>query len=362
MADLLLIVVLLMIGLSLFGLVAFFVLRRWSRALVLIVDRDLRNPNLQPQKYYAVYDAKEKYIALYRNLLQPFITKIIPPFEMRSYVFDKRVHCLIGVSGNPEDDNFVAVHYPVVGLAGAREFAKETSGAFLKALNDMDIAKNYRLDDEVDYIDLKKDKVSGKITNIDYHGIAITFDDPYRGTKPLSVGISTLVYDDFKVSDKATKLPIGIVVPYSATKHVINNTSHNKPSRLQDYAELFFNPDWIMQTFGIVPVDDANLVLANAKTAVSSFNSKIIARADAKMSWAARNQVVIGFAIVAIILCVSLAIVYNVTATYVNGLGAQTSSVLAKIEAQTGISVVAPTTTTTTTTIPTTASGSGTPA
>ena len=338
-----------------FGAVVYLVLRRWQKSRVLIIEKDFRNPNRKERKFYAIYNDKEKYISLYSNLFQPFVSNIIPPFQLESYVHNGRVFAYQGVTGQPEDDNIVPVHYPLVSGASALETSKEISAATINNIHKIMYAKRYAIDDDVEYVPIEQpernvfdaitnkmtkvkdkfDPIPGRVTNMTFNGLAVTFDIPQDSK--LYVGKATPVFSD----DKKNPMMLGLILPYEAGLDKIllrPNKKDYQEYSLTDYVNIFFSTEWVMQNLGVIPVDDVNVVLKNNKEAVSSFNSKVADWKNNKQSWLAKNQVLIGFMMLGVGLGMMLLLGYSGLSQYMSALG---NSAVASNHAVTNVSISA---------------------
>jgi hypothetical protein len=87
----------------------------------------------------------------------------------------------------------------------------------------------------------------------------------------------------------------------------------------------FFDTEFVMRTWGIVPIENSNVVLENQKSAVSSFNSKSNDFIRSKESWATRNQALVGFIMISFVFAVVASILIYTTQGYVHSVvgGAQ---------------------------------------
>ncbi len=287
------------------GLWFSFAMRRRMKAKRLIIWKDMRNPNAPAQKYFAVYDKKADYIRLYGNLFKPWQDAIIPPFNMASYLVDGRIYALRGVTGNPDDNNIIPVHYTLVGKAGAGAFAEELGGAVVNTLGFFEDCKRFRIGELVAYTHTKqagkeeqKTEVPGMIDSIDYDGIHFKYYNYMydKDRKP--------IYDD-NGQQKLEEKFIVLADSVELGKLKSQMTDEQKKKLPLPRYEDFFNATWVMNNFGIVPVDDANAVLESQKSAVAQFNSKVNERIMNRSSWLTRNasNVILVVMVFVIVLC-----------------------------------------------------------
>lgn len=248
--------------LAVLGTVVALALNRKRKSKVLVVVRDLRNPSKRPRRYYALDDKKSSGIKLYTNLFKPAHEKLVPRFDMNAYEFDRRIYAVVGVSGHAEDDTLVPIHVPLVSGASAYEFSEELAGAVQKTHEYYDMVKELNLGSRV-----KLGAIEGDVASCGYEGVAIDYDTAQAD--------GTLARQRIFISD-----------PEEIRKMQVLGRGNGPKPHLSD----MFNAQWVVNNFGIVPIDSVMVPLISNKEAVAQFNSKLNDRARSHESWLYRNR------------------------------------------------------------------------
>lgn len=278
------------------GAVAAFAGNRRLKSKKLVV-KDMANPNNPIEKYYAIYDKNKDAIYLYSNLFKPFKSSMEPPFNMKAYVDKGEIKALRGVTGNPDDRNIVPVRtWPIVGRTGAKEFSSELAGAVANTEAFIRQCTPYRVGQQVEFVGNHKGKnitsVKGQIIRIGYEGIVISYDKVVTGKD----GLTTAEKAELAFAEpKQIEGLNSITLPEDVSKLPVTPLSN------------FFNDEWVMNNFGVIPVDDVNAVLESEKSAVAQYNSAVETRQQQRLSWAARHGpelLIITFFAVSVILSI----------------------------------------------------------
>lgn len=291
--------------------------RKW-KGFRLVILKDLRNPSGGSVRYWALYNsAKDDYVKLYSNLFRPFKNKITPPFDLSAYSYDRTIYALRGVSGHPEDENIIPIHLPLVSAAGATQYSSEASGAVIRTLKLMDriLAKKLRISDVIEL-----DNQSYYVKSIDYNGVTIAYEGEEEiKNKDGTISKHKVEYSQLLDLDRLDELKITIPA---------------KDRELPSYID-FFNTGWVMQTLGVVPVEDVNVVLSSQKSAVASFNSKVNERVLNKQGWFTRNVVLVQVILITMVFAIAFSIIIYATQNYVtsvgNGVTASSASFIQKL-------------------------------
>jgi hypothetical protein len=273
----LLILTLLVVFICILAGIAAFAGRRRLLSKKMVV-KNLQNPNNPVERYYAIYDKNKDMLFLYSNLFKPFKNSIEPPFNLKAYMEDGIIKAVRGGTGNPEDRNITPVRsWPIVGKTGSREFSRELAGAVVNTEQFIALCKPFRVGQEVEFIDKHKGKdvnIRGQIVRIGYEGIVLAYDIPFTTPE----GMATT---------KKVEMPLE---EHSQIAKLRSISDAETVARLHETPLLnFFDENWVMTNFGVVPVDDVNAVLESEKSMVAQYNSNIDSRRMERMSWAARH-------------------------------------------------------------------------
>lgn len=123
-------------GICVIGGVAAFALQRKGKAYVLSIEKDYRNPTSPKITYYCLVDRPAKALRLYKSLLSFKPAKNIPMFDINAYAdAQKKVRCVRGVTGNPQDDMIVPLALTIPSQAGALDYANKMSDAIIMTMN-----------------------------------------------------------------------------------------------------------------------------------------------------------------------------------------------------------------------------------
>lgn len=259
---------------------------RKMKGFKIIVLRDLRNPNRTNIKYWAMYNShKDEYIKLYSNIFRPTKSKIKPPADMGGYSYDHTVYAIQGPSGHPDDDNIVFIHLPLIGQASADQLAISQTEAIQRTLlfKKWVDEKGLKIGMIVDYNNTKF-----WISSIDFNGISLSAEltDEHGNKKTETKRLTSFTeFNNIRILE----------TPSDATT-----------PQLADY----FNREWIMQNMGVVPIEDANLMLAQDKAAIASFNSKLHDRALSNLSMFARYPWLLPMIIMVFVVVISSSILW----------------------------------------------------
>ena len=310
---------------AMLGVLAIFIAIAANRKLKgfrLIVLKDFRNPTAPPKRYWALFDSsKDAAIKLYSNIFRPMKNKIIPPFDLSAYSYNRMVFCLQGISGHPEDENIVPVHVPVVGQAGAVDYSNEISGAVLATLRLKETLekKNLKIGDVIEY-----ENKQYTINDINYNGIELMHKELQTKT----------ARDGSDVSKMQNLYTIVSNLEDIDTIKVRKTESKNRKPELIN----FFNPGWVFQNLGVVPVEDVNVVLQSEKSSVASFNSKVNDRVLAKSTIWTKYPWLIPMAIMTFVVVIGSTIFfYNISQSTATGEAGISSTAIAAIEHISGI-------------------------
>ncbi len=255
-------------------------LSRKRNGYKLTIIKDFRNMSTPPKKYLALYNPqKDEHIKLYSNILSPIKSKIIPPFNLQSFAYTKNIYAYQGVSGHNYDDNIVPIHLPVIGLAAAQEYSQEMSNIILSVVDHYNIYEKMSLQEGMG---VELDNKSYKISQITARGVYLTGE----GLKePLEI---------FDI-DKISKLKI-LTKPKESKKIYMND---------------LVTAEFIAYNLGVVPTEDVNIMLSNAKDAISSFNSKIATKQNSVMSLFGKYPWLIPMVILMLAAGISSAVMYT---------------------------------------------------
>lgn len=292
------------------GVLVVLVMFAWNRkrkAKILIIEKDFRNPYKGSRKYLLLYDKNINGLRLYSNVFKPKSEKLIPTFERDPFLWDaKIIYAYQGVSGNPDDDNIVPIHKPIVSQSGALQQAKEISNSLINTMNFLESCKNYREGQRAIYTMRKADKetfeVAGIIKGIGYAGVEFEYQyqDPKNQEKVLTQNIL------FTELGQLKNLKPVMVKDGQGTEHP--DLWDVKPAPAY---EDFLTPEWVMENYGVIPVEDVNVMLATQKDAIASFNSQVNDRAMSHSSWITRNSTTI-----MIIMLIFVVVITNSIAIY----------------------------------------------
>jgi hypothetical protein len=234
-------------------LVASFVVIVFTRKqkAIKVQVKELGNPKgTKIRKHYGFFDKKMNRWNLYPFLIWPLKDGIAPPFIPNKFIEDGVVKTVRGASDDPDDDMIVPIHPVVVGQAGARQMIQEVRDALID-----------RLSNGVDDVDVKV-----KVKKRD--------GTEYEVTRKVSAK-----FTDKDLADKLDKL-----ITY----------------------------DWVCQTFGIVPVEDVNVILASEKDAIATFNSTINDKVNSKQSFMKQNAMLLLFIMGMFVIFIGAAVEYDV--------------------------------------------------
>lgn len=312
------IIVMYLILLSVGGIIAIFALRRKMKSRILVV-RDARNRSLPEERYYLVNDRRVKQLRLYKTLIHPSHTAIMPPTDIKPYIFsDGKMYGYRGVTGHPDDDNIMLLRWPIVGEAMGREYSSTMSDAIQKTLSFFDACKVYHINDEVTFKigNVEKD---GIVTNMGYDGLEIT----YIIKKANKEGVPEEIEQKslFRTASQLKEADVKI------TKAADKDTA--VAGKITD----FFNVDWVCNNLGIIPIDDANIIYKMQKDFIVEFNSRVSERMDKRKSWLERNQLLVWMVIMTLALAVFFAICAYATQNYVSSIAGHAEVVNNEISA-----------------------------
>ena len=261
--------------------VIIFAWNRKRKGKILVIEKDFRNPFKGPRRYLMLYDKNINGLRLYTNVFKPKNEKLIPTFERDPFLWDtKTIYAYQGISGNPDDDNIIPIHKPIVSQSAALQQAKEISNSLVNTMNFLEACKNYRVGQNAVY---KKDsnEIKGIITSIGYAGVE--FEYKYKNPKKEDEVLTQRVLFT-EISTLKNLKPV-----------MVKDEEGNEYAELTDIAaapsyEDFITPEWVMQNYGVVPVEDVNVMLAKQKDAIASFNSSVNDRIMSHSSWITRNS------------------------------------------------------------------------
>ena len=247
----------LVIGILIVLCIGGFALWRKQKAYRFVVEKDYRNPQAGRKKWYAVPDMGAKAIRLYNNLVTPWPAKNVPLFDINAFAdSDKTVHLVRGVTGRPADDMLVPMGLTLLSQAAAFDYAKDVSNAVgsLMQLYDAVDENHLRIGDTCEYV-VDNKTISGKITKVDYTGAVFSYIESFSADG----------------SPNYERYLLGVKELASLT---VTTPQENKDLLdVVGYSD-FFSTEWVMKTFGIRRVEDANIVTIPQKTAVASLASK----------------------------------------------------------------------------------------
>ena len=271
----------LLIMVSVLVAVIIFAWNRKRKGKILVIEKDFRNPFKGSRRYLLLYDKNINGLRLYTNVFKPKSEKLIPTFERDPFLWDtKTIYAYQGISGNPDDDNIIPIHKPIVSQSAALQQAKEISNSLVNTMNFLEACKNYRVGQNAVY---KKDsnEIKGIITSIGYAGVE--FEYKYKNPKKEDEVLTQRVLFT-EISTLKNLKPV-----------MVKDEEENEYAELTDIAaapsyEDFITPEWVMQNYGVVPVEDVNVMLAKQKDAIASFNSSVNDRIMSHSSWITRNS------------------------------------------------------------------------
>ena len=261
--------------------VIIFAWNRKRKGKILVIEKDFRNPFKGSRRYLLLYDKNINGLRLYTNVFKPKSEKLIPTFERDPFLWDtKTIYAYQGISGNPDDDNIIPIHKPIVSQSAALQQAKEISNSLVNTMNFLEACKNYRVGQNAVY---KKDsnEIKGIITSIGYAGVE--FEYKYKNPKKEDEVLTQRVLFT-EISTLKNLKPV-----------MVKDEEGNEYAELTDIAaapsyEDFITPEWVMQNYGVVPVEDVNVMLAKQKDAIASFNSSVNDRIMSHSSWITKNS------------------------------------------------------------------------
>ena len=136
----------LLIMVSVLVAVIIFAWNRKRKGKILVIEKDFRNPFKGSRRYLLLYDKNINGLRLYTNVFKPKSEKLIPTFERDPFLWDsKTIYAYQGISGNPDDDNIIPIHKPIVSQSAAMQQAKEISNSLVNTMNFLEACKNYRV-------------------------------------------------------------------------------------------------------------------------------------------------------------------------------------------------------------------------
>lgn len=246
----------------------------------LTIIKDFRNMSVAPKKYLAIYNPqKDEHIKLYSNIFSPIKSKIIPPFNLQSFSYTKNIYAYQGVSGHSYDDNIVPIHLPVIGLAAAQEYSQEMSNVILSVIDHFHIYEKMSLQEGMDV----------ELNNKSYNISRITARGIYLEAEGLKEPIE--LFD----IDQISKLK------------VLSKPKESKRIYMNDLV----NAEFIAYNLGVVPTEDVNIMLSNAKDAISSFNSKIASKQNSVMSMFGKYPYLVPMILMFLVVGITAAIMYS---------------------------------------------------
>lgn len=265
--------------------VVIFAWNRKRKGKILVIEKDFRNPFKGSRRYLLLYDKNINGLRLYTNVFKPKSEKLIPTFERDPFLWDtKRIYAYQGVSGNPDDDNIIPIHKPIVSQSAAMQQAKEISNSLVNTMNFLEACKNYRVGQRAVYKRQNgKDTIdiSGVIKSIGYAGVE--FEYKYKDPKKADEIVTQSIL--FSELGELKNLKPVMVKDANGNEHP-DLTDVMPPPSYED----FITPEWVMQNYGVVPVEDVNVMLAKQKDAIASFNSSVNDRIMSHSSWITRNS------------------------------------------------------------------------
>lgn len=286
----------------LIGVLVGLVIFAWNRkhkGKILVIEKDFRNPYRGPRRYLLLYDKRTNGLKLYSNVFKPTHEKLIPTFERDPFLWDsKTIHAYQGVSGNPDDDNIVPIHKPIVSQSAALQQAKEISNSLVNTMNFLAACKNYRVEQRAIYKRMNgKDalEISGVIKGIGYVGVE--FEYMYEDPKDKQVHTQRIIFNE--LSQLKNLQPVMVKGADGVERPELTDI---KPAASY---EDFLTPEWVMNNYGVVPVEDVNVMLAKQKDAIASFNSAVNDRIMSHSSWITRNATTVMIIVLVFVLAIT---------------------------------------------------------
>ena len=279
------------------------VLFAWNRkrkGKILVIEKDFRNPYKGPRRYLLLYDKNINGLRLYTNVFKPKSEKLIPTFERDPFLWDSKIiYAYQGVSGNPDDDNIIPIHKPIVSQSAAMQQAKEISNSLVNTMNFLAACKDYRVEQQAVYTRQNgKDtvEISGVIKSIGYAGVE--FEYRYQDSKNERQVLTQRIL--FTELSALKNLKPVMVKDANGVEHADLTDIKPAPSY-----EDFLTPEWVMNNYGVVPVEDVNVMLAKQKDAIASFNSSVNDRIMSHSSWITRNSTTIMIIVLVFVLAIT---------------------------------------------------------
>lgn len=275
---------------SMLGVLGIFIAiaaNRKYKGYKLIILRDFRNFAKGPTKYWALYRVgKDSAVKMYANIFKPTKSEMTPPFDLGAFSYNRTIYAVRGVTGHPEDDNIVPIHIPLVGQGSAIAYSNEISSAVISALAHKQAveAADISVGDIVDYRDSRWIVSSIGADGVELHG-QIADGGGSGADIPKAFVADTSEYARFKPVSKC---------------------ADRTPQALSAY----LGPDWVFRYLGLVPVQDANIILRSAKDAIATFNSAIQERQQSVMSMFARYPWLIPMALLSFVVVISASIIW----------------------------------------------------
>jgi hypothetical protein len=268
---------------------------RKRKGKILVIEKDFRNPYKGSRKYLLLYDKSINGLRLYSNVFKPKSDKLIPTFERDPFLWDSKViYAYQGVSGNPDDDNIVPIHKPIVSQAGALQQAKEISNSLVNTMNFLAACKDYRNSQRAIFTIGADKQVEGIIKHIGYDGVQ--FEYTYINPKTNEPLTKSIVFNELT---QLKQLKPVMVKDEDEKEHPdLWNTP--APS-----TEDFLTTEWVINNYGIVPVEDVNVMLAKTKDAIASFNSAVNDRIMSHASWITRNATTVMIIVLVFVLAIT---------------------------------------------------------
>lgn len=305
------------------------------------IIQDLRNPRAPDVKYYFKPDKSAGLINLYSNLFTPIKSGILPPLDLRPFTFmDGTIYGVRGSTGNSEDDSIALLRRPMVSMVECGQQSKLLADAVQNTMHFIDACRSYHVGDEITFTAVhqaeqgamekifnkhhdEKERVNGTISGIGYNGLEVMVSSIVSGKrevmeegKKVVKEVSDTVYTKYVFLNKGDIMNAAIVV---------DKVAENPETAGLD---SFFTPLWVVNNFGVVPVDDVNPILISQKEFIAEFNSRINDRVNSRKSWFEKNAVMILVVLAIIGLSISFAIEsYAVQQFLSNIIGSSTSQV-----------------------------------
>ena len=333
------IVAVFVVAVSILGVFAFIAINRRHKAKKLIVH-DARNPNRGTEVFYAIFDKTAGNIRLYNNLFTPFQASIMPPVDMRSYTFsDGKLYGYRGVSGHPEDDNIVLCSWPIIGQVGAANRASQLSDAIQNTLSFYEACRPFYINDIVTFT-MKKgsspksfnitnpfqsrmqesdedESLEGTVSKIGYEGITVEVLNQREVEVDVAIEGKTQKQKQMRTFAKNYIFPTVHDITTTGLK-VLKKADGQKATPAG--VDSFFTENWFMTNFGIIPVNDANVMLRSGKEAIAEFNSRVNDRANSRKGWFSQHWMAMTFVLALIGLAIGYAIESYATQSYVSAL------------------------------------------